>query len=224
LDNMQIIVETKKTASTGRGTFREYETWASIPGDSFTVKINVSDVADLVQWQFNLTFNPHVLQAVTAWEGPFLKTAGPTSVAAGCPNIDNSTGFILYGYILRYPEEGGASGSGLLATVAFKAIAKGNSYLNFSKELTRLRSWDPVQGVLVPIPHDTTNGYFQYLAGDANGDGKVDIPDLFQLGKAYGSTAGPPSSPNWNPDCDFNKDNKVDDSDLRDVSKNYGKS
>ena len=51
---------------------------------------------------------------------------------------------------------------------------------------------------------------FITIAGDVNGDGKVDASDLFDLSKAYGST---PTDPNWNSDCDFNRDDKVDASD-----------
>jgi hypothetical protein len=57
------------------------------------------------------------------------------------------------------------------------------------------------------------------ILGDAQGDGKVDVIDLFDLGKSYGSH---PSAPNWNIQCDFNDDGEVDDSDLLDLSENYG--
>jgi len=58
------------------------------------------------------------------------------------------------------------------------------------------------------------------IFGDANGDTKVNVSDLYEVGRAYESD---PSSPNWNPDCDFNGDSKIDESDLGDLSENYGK-
>jgi parallel beta-helix repeat protein len=58
------------------------------------------------------------------------------------------------------------------------------------------------------------------IPGDVNGNGKVDVFDLIDLGKAYGSMVG---DTNWNPDCDFNGDGKVDASDISDLSENYGK-
>jgi len=56
--------------------------------------------------------------------------------------------------------------------------------------------------------------------GDVDRDGDVDVTDLFDLGKAYGSD---PSKPSWNPYCNFNSDNKIDSSDLYETSRNYGK-
>jgi len=58
------------------------------------------------------------------------------------------------------------------------------------------------------------------VPGDVNGDGKVDVSDLFDLSNSYGSD---PSTPNWDPYCDFNKDNRVEALDLYIFSKNYGK-
>jgi len=57
------------------------------------------------------------------------------------------------------------------------------------------------------------------IMGDVQGDGKVDIFDLFEVGKAYGSDS---SKSNWNPYCDFKNDNKVNTIDLLDLSENYG--
>ncbi len=57
------------------------------------------------------------------------------------------------------------------------------------------------------------------ILGDVQGDGKVDIIDLLEIGKAFGSD---PWKSNWNLYCDFNNDNKVDTTDLSDLSENYG--
>ena len=54
---------------------------------------------------------------------------------------------------------------------------------------------------------------------DVNGDGKVDMIDLWLVSKAYGSL---PGSPRWDPRCDVNGDGKVDMIDLWLVSKHYG--
>lgn len=215
LNSMQVRVTVAKTTIAGSGTFREYETWASIPKDNFTVRINIAEVTNLCTWQFNLTFNSLVLQAVTVHEGPFLKKAGATRWAGTI--IDNSTGWVLAGDSLSKASTSGATGSGLLATVTFKAVAKGNSVLDLSLGETKLRLWNGSQ--YVPIPYTPFNGFFQYQIGDANNDGKVDTADLHDFNEAYGSL---PSSPNWNTYCDFNRDSKVALSDLYHLGKNYG--
>jgi len=54
---------------------------------------------------------------------------------------------------------------------------------------------------------------------DVNGDGKIDIKDIFRAAKAYGSQ---PGSPNWDPACDVNKDSKIDIKDIFGIAKHYG--
>jgi hypothetical protein len=58
------------------------------------------------------------------------------------------------------------------------------------------------------------------LAGDVNGDCVVDVLDLSEIGKAYGSIKG---SANWDPYADLNCDNIVNVFDLSSVGRNYGK-
>jgi len=57
------------------------------------------------------------------------------------------------------------------------------------------------------------------IVGDVQGDGKVDVFDLLEVGNAFGSDS---TKSSWNPYCDFNNDNKVDTIDLSDLSENYG--
>jgi PKD repeat protein len=54
---------------------------------------------------------------------------------------------------------------------------------------------------------------------DVNGDGRIDLKDVYRVAKAYGSY---PGHPKWDPACDFNKDNKVDLKDYYPVCKHYG--
>lgn len=56
--------------------------------------------------------------------------------------------------------------------------------------------------------------------GDINGDGKVDVKDVYMVARAYGSY---PYHPYWNSLCDINHDNKVDVKDYYIVCRNYGK-
>lgn len=58
------------------------------------------------------------------------------------------------------------------------------------------------------------------LLGETNGDGKVDLKDVFRVGKAFGSV---PGQPKWDAFCDINVDFKVDLKDYFTTSKNFGK-
>jgi hypothetical protein len=224
LNNLIIRVEVKRQSTTGTMScnFNEYETWAAIQGDSFTFRVNVADVPaspnGTVAWQINITFNPLILQCTTVYEGPFLKQAGLTYFYVV---IDNATGYVLVGSALQTFDLGGVAGSGVLATFAFKVANQGNSALSFI-EGTNLRSWNGTQ--VVPISFTSFDGYFRSIQGDTNGDLHVNALDLYKLGKAYGSTYGPPPSSNWNVNCDFNKDNVINSADLTVLKNNYGRS
>jgi hypothetical protein len=217
VNNLKFIVDVKRSTAAGWCKFQEYEVWASIPTDSLAVKVNISDVTMLYTWQFNLTFNPAVLQVVAVTEGPFLKQLTPPGTSFLTPIIDNTVGWIQAGAALKNFLSGGVNGSGELATVSFKAVAEGNSVLDLDEETTKLRTWDG--NILVPIEHTTASGFFQYLVGDANNDGDVNSADLVTFNLAYGST---PNATNWNTYCDFDRDDKVIVSDLYDLGKHYG--
>ena len=77
-------------------------------------------------------------------------------------------------------------------------------------------------GCFVTTDENHVNVYMhtQTVLGDATRDGSVDVYDLSNMGKTFGST---PFGPNWNPYCNFNQDNSIDAQDLLEVRKNFGK-
>jgi hypothetical protein len=92
----------------------------------------------------------------------------------------------------------------------------------FGVWLNRTRNVILAAGYTVTTDEKHMNVYArtQTILGDVDRDGKVNVADLFKLGKAYGSD---PSEPNWDPYCNFNSDNAIDKPDLSDLSKNFGK-
>jgi hypothetical protein len=221
VNNLKFIVDVRRTSTTppaGWCKFKEYEAWASIPTDSLAIKINISDVTMLYTWQFNLTFNPAVLQVAAITEGPFLKQLTPPGTSFLTPIIDNTAGWIQAGAALKNFNSGGVNGSGELATISFQAVAEGNSVFDFDEETTKLRTWDG--NVLVPIEHTTVSGFFQYLTGDIDGDGDVDGVDFGIFAPSYGSLAG---QPKYNLICDLDRDGDVDGVDFGLFAPNYGK-
>ncbi|MEM2293148.1 MAG: CARDB domain-containing protein [Nitrososphaerota archaeon] len=56
--------------------------------------------------------------------------------------------------------------------------------------------------------------------GDVDGDGRVDIKDIFAAALSYGAFQ---STPRWNPAVDLDRNQKIDIRDIFIVAKNYGK-
>jgi general secretion pathway protein D len=128
------------------------------PGGSFSVNVLIADVTSLYAWQFNLTFNPAVLGAVNVVEGPFLKQAGTTLMPT--TYVNNTAGWVFAGSALLNWDEGGASGSGVLATVNFNVKIAGTCSLGFSVDDTWLRGYDGE--VPVPMESEVVEGVFAY--------------------------------------------------------------
>ena len=79
----------------------------------------------------------------------------------------------------------------------------------------------------LPNEYNTTDNTLSYkgivhikILGDVNSDDRVDVHDLTEIGKAFGSVS---TSTNWNPECDFNRDNIINVSDLATFGRNYGR-
>ena len=128
------------------------------PSESFNVTITVTDVAELFTWEFNVTYNPAILNVTKVIEGPFLKQAGDTWPLD--PSVNNEDGWMAFGRsLLPFPETG-ASGTGILAYVTFKVKTEGKTELRLVE--TKLRSWNAGAGELVQIQHTSSDGLFQY--------------------------------------------------------------
>jgi len=114
-------------------------------GDTLTVNIMISDVADLYSWAAGMTFNPMVLQCIPAStpdnivpqnatsafaEGEFLKRGGATMWIPG--SLDNNAGIIVaHCSTLLFPATP-VSGNGILATVTFKVIGEGTPSIHLT--------------------------------------------------------------------------------------------
>jgi len=81
---------------------------------------------------------------------------------------------------------------------------------------------EPVQGETNTADNvRTADGIVKVtIVGDVNGDGKVNLIDVFSVALAYGSYPGPPP---WNPNCDINNDGKINLIDYFTTALNYGK-
>lgn len=126
------------------------------PDEFYSVNVTVFEVSELYAWQFNITFDPNVLEAVSVVEGPFLKTAGDTLFLE--PELNNTAGYVFAG-CPRKVYDAGASGNGVLATVTFKVLAEGTSPLEL-QENSKLRGWNGIK--FVPLPFVMVDGFFSW--------------------------------------------------------------
>ncbi len=121
-------------------------------GDLVTIPVLIDDATDLTFWQFDLAFDPTVVQANTITEGPFLSVFGATLFGAGV--IDNGTGLISLvtdAYVDLPPNP---AGDGILAEIQFLALMPATSPLVLSKAFLNLSP----QGVEIENGQITVTG------------------------------------------------------------------
>ena len=104
---------------------------ANVPvGDTFEIAIGIDGVdagSVLTAWQFDLRFDPAILSATAVTEGDFLARQGQTLFTPGV--IDGVTGLISLVADADVDLPPSPSGSGILATITFTALANGVSAL-----------------------------------------------------------------------------------------------
>jgi hypothetical protein len=101
-------------------------------GSVVTVDVDISNVTDLFGYQFDLTFNPNILQAVSSSEGSFLSSGGSTFFING--DNDNVGGAVSATADTLLSAVNGVSGSGQIAVFTFDAIGNGTSALAIQNE------------------------------------------------------------------------------------------
>jgi Cohesin domain len=104
-----------------------------IVGDTFNVDVDVTGITDLFAFQFDLTFDPTLLSAVSVIEGPFLPGGGTTIFIPG--SIDNVGGTVAATADTLIGAISGVAGNGVLAEFQFTALAPGTSALSFGNEI-----------------------------------------------------------------------------------------
>ena len=152
-------------------------------GDTFSLDLNVENIHNLAGWQFDVAFDPTMLEAVEVSEGDFLNPeGGATFFQEG--RIDNATGKITKLSSARLSEEG-VSGRGALLSVTFTAKTIGQTQL--SLENFQLAA---ITGESIParLPEVVVTIEGQLAIGDVNRDGQVSILDMVLVAKQFGKT------------------------------------
>ena len=165
---------------------------------------------DLVEWQFDIAFDPLLLEAIEVRKGYFLESEGGTTFFQNGA-IDNQSGKII-GLSEVEPNGNSVSGTGLLLTVTFLAKAGGKTQVT----LNNFRFGDSIGQSIPTGPHETTISVKGKLAWDVNGDGQVNILDIVLVAQDLGK----PSSVNSR--TDVNGDETVNILDLVLVAQHMG--
>ena len=180
-------------------------------GDIFTIDVRAEAIIDLAGWQFDIAFDPALLEAVSVSEGDFLKTdGGSTFFQKGL--IDNGSGKIT-GLSVALLGDRGASGSGDILHVQFKAKSGGNTEIAL-----RNFQFGSIHGKEITTgPHEITFTVEERLGtGDVNRDGVVSVLDLILVARQLGRNV-PANSP-----VDINGDGVVNIFDLTLVAQGIG--
>lgn len=111
-------------------------------GTTFNLNLTVAGAVNLTSWQFDLAYDPTILQANSVTEGSFLSSAGTTFFVPGF--IDNTAGLIGGVAAFFTDVTPPPSGSGILATIQFTALSSGLSSLTASNVFLNLD--DPTNG------------------------------------------------------------------------------
>jgi len=128
--------------------------------DSIQINISISNVIDLCSWEFKLFYKNNILSGTKIVEGPFLKSGGQTFFwVQNFTDNYNATHGIVWAACTRLWTGPGVNGSGVLATIDFKAIGGGTTTLHLT---------DTILGnsTAEPIPHITVDGDVEVFGGD----------------------------------------------------------
>ena len=198
--------------SPGTGFAFSTDTTSVRVGDTFTVHISAEKVTDLAGWQFDLAFNPDVLEVVEVNESDFLKMSGGTTFFQQY-TIDNIAGEIT-DLTAALISEGGITGTGTLLSVTFLAKAGGESQID-------LRNFQlgSSTGKIIPagVPKFVITVESQ-PTWDVNADGQISVLDLILVAQHLGSDASANSK------VDINRDGTINIQDLIIVAQYLGES
>ena len=164
-------------------------------GDTFTLDIRTDNVSDLAGWQFDIAFDPAILEAVDVIEGDFLKMDGGTTFFQS-GRIDNAGGKIT-GLIAGRISEGGVSGSGSVLRARFKAKSEGETELTLQNFLFGSASKENISAAPLEIYVTVEE---RLLTGDVNRDGVVNIFDLISVAQQLGNRVSDDSQEDINGD------------------------
>ena len=180
-------------------------------GDIFTFDVHAENVVNLAGWQFDIAFDPALLEAIEVHEGDLLTTdGGSTFFQEG--RIDNASGKVT-GVKSALLADSGVNGSGAILQVKLKAKSEGET-----KVVLQNLKFGSFSGENISAgPLEVTLTVEERLpTGDVNRDGGVDILDLILVARQLGQRVAADSP------VDVNGDGVVNIFDLTLVAQGIG--
>lgn len=118
-------------------------------GNTLAVTVSIGSATDLSAYQFDISFDPTVLQATGVTEGPFLTSGGSSFFDPGV--IDNGAGSINDILNTLIGITPGVSGSGNLFSISFDVLASASTSIALT-EATLLDSTGNLIIQTIPEP------------------------------------------------------------------------
>jgi hypothetical protein len=111
-----------------------------LEGETFTTDVTVENTRDLLGFQFDVNFDPAAFSVDSIELGPFLSSTGRSAQPLGPDLRDAANGRVVYGgFTLGSPDQPGAEGSGVLATITWRVIQPAD----FTATLSRVQLAGP---------------------------------------------------------------------------------
>ena len=179
-------------------------------GDVFELVVAIENVKELAGFQFELTFNPKILQVLSVESVGEIFANGSMQ-----PDIDNSSG-VIRNIVAAKQGKGSFDGDGILLRSSFKALESGASEIKVD-EMTLV---DP-NGKTIEICRIINANVIveePLHPWDVNGDGIVNVLDLVFVGQHLGEEITEPMKRN----PDVNRDDIVDIDDITLIGQHFG--
>ena len=153
----------------GGEEIRVTQMYVEVSGSRLTVDITVQDVTDLWGWQFELSYDPNVIEGVWADQyyggkrtvviGPFLESDGGFVMVGAGAGWNNTYGklALTLAYLSTKDPTYCPDGDGIIATLVFAVVGKGETEIRLDS-LTGLQ--DP-EGVVCSGRDCVEDGYFR---------------------------------------------------------------
>ena len=117
------------------------------PGENFTIEIKIDpNSAEIYAVQYDLYFNPDILNATSQSQGNFLSQDGANTFVL-VNKINNTIGKIEY-VETRMGVEEGVKEAGVLSSISFKVIGTGTSVLKLSNVILSDINGAPIEATL----------------------------------------------------------------------------